>query len=53
MEQNIIFGLVLSWLAVLKKMGADSEQLLRVFFSCFQKQKNYSNFFKNIVASAL
>ena len=29
------FGLV----AVLKKMGTDYEQLLRVFFSCFQGQK--------------
>ena len=43
MEQKMRFGLVLGSLAVLKKkLGADSEQLLRVFFSCFQGQKDNS-----------
>ena len=29
-----------------KKIGADYEQVLRVFFSCFQGQKNNLIFFK-------
>ena len=40
MEQKMRFGLVLGRLAILKKIGADYEQLLMVFFSCFQGQKN-------------
>ena len=48
MEQELRFGLDLSQLAVLKKrVWADYEQLLRVFFSCFQRQKNVKIFFKN------
>ena len=40
MEQKMTFGLVLGRLAILKKkLGANYEQLLRVFFSCFQGQK--------------
>ena len=39
MEQEMRLGLVKGWLAILKKMRADYEQLLRVFFSCFQVQK--------------
>ena len=39
MEQKMRFGLVLGEMAILKKMRADYEQLLRVFFSCFQVQK--------------
>ena len=40
MEQNLIFGLVLGQLAVLKKtFGADYEQLLRAIFSCFHGEK--------------
>ena len=39
MEQNIRFGLILGWLAILKKMGFDYEQLLRPVFSCFLGQK--------------
>ena len=36
MEQKMRFGLVLGQLAILKnKLGADSEQLLGVCFSCF------------------
>ena len=46
MEQKMRFGLVLGWLAILKKkMGADYEQLLRVVFSCFQGQKNNLKYF--------
>ena len=52
-EKYLRFGLVLGRLAMLKKNWADYEQLLRVFFSCFQGQKKCQNFFKNIVASAL
>ena len=39
MEQIIRFGLFLGQLAVLKKIGADYEQLLRTIFSCFHGQK--------------
>ena len=39
-EQKMRFGLVLGRLAILKKTGADYEQLLRKVFSCFQGQKN-------------
>jgi hypothetical protein len=46
MEQKMRFGLVLGCLAILKKMGADYEQLLKVFFSCFQVQKINLNFLK-------
>ena len=55
MEQKMTFGLVLGRLAILKKkLGANYEQLLRVFFSCFHGQKYIPiYFFKNIVASAL
>ena len=54
MEQELRFGPDLGRLAVLKKRVWDNyEQLLRVVFSCFQRQKNVKFFFKNIVASAL
>ena len=40
-----------------KKIGADYEQLLRAFFSCFQGQKNIAKILENLVmnfkASAL
>ena len=36
-----------------KKIGADYDHFLRVFFSCFQGQKNNLNSFKNTVVSAL
>ena len=36
-----------------KKWGADYEQLLRVFFSCFHKKKKEFLFIKNIVAFTL
>jgi hypothetical protein len=49
MEQKMRFGQILGRLAVLKKMGADYEQLSRVFFSCFQGQKNNLNFSKRIL----
>ena len=52
MEQKMRFGLVLVHLAILKKkLGADYEQLLRVFFYVFRGKKKYLK--KNIVASAL
>ena len=40
-ENEIWAGLgpVLGWLAILKKMGADYEQLLRVFFQVFKGRK--------------
>ena len=40
MEQNMRFGLILGWLAILKKIGANYQQLLRPVFSCFREQKN-------------
>ena len=40
MEQKMRFGLVLGLLAILKKLGADYEQLSRVVISCLQGQKN-------------
>ena len=50
MEQKMIFGLVLGRLAILKKpFGADYEQLLRAFFSCFQGQKKINLIVKNIL----
>ena len=52
-EKYLRFALVLGWLAIQKKMGADYEQLLRAGFSCFQGQKDLNFFFENIVASAL
>ena len=52
MELNMKFGLVLGRLAILKKMGADYEQLSRVVFSCFQGQKRNLTFLRYIVASA-
>ena len=53
MEQELRFGLDLNRLAVLKKrVWANYEQLLRVFFSCFLGQKKL-HFFKNIVAFVL
>jgi hypothetical protein len=49
MEQELRFGLDLGRLAVLKKrVWADYEQLLRVFFSCFQGQKNVKIFLKTL-----
>ena len=53
MEQKMRFGLVLGWLAVLKKNWANYEQMSRAVFSCFQEQKKIRRIFKNIVASAL
>ena len=44
MEQNMRFGLILGRLAILKKIGANYQQLLRPVFSCFREQKN--GFFK-------
>ena len=39
MEQNMIFGLILGWSAIMKnnekRFGADYEQFLRVFFHVF------------------
>ena len=43
MEQKLRFGLDLGRLAILKKNGADYEQLLRVFFIFSWAKKN--NFF--------
>ena len=40
MKHKMRFGQVLGRLAILKKKGADYEQLLRVLLSCFQGQKN-------------
>ena len=34
--------------AILKKIGADYEKLLRVFFSCFQGQKKFEIFLKTL-----
>ena len=46
MKQEMRIGLDLGRLAVLKKrVWADYEQLLRVFFSCFQGQKSMLIFF--------
>ena len=53
MEKNVIFGLILGWLEILKQKLADYEQLLMAVFSCFQGKKIFKMFFKNIVASAL
>ena len=40
------FGLVLGWLAILKKkIWADYEQLLRAVFSCFQGKNHTLHFF--------
>ena len=42
MEQKMTYGLVLGRLAILKKkLGADYEQLLRVFFHVFRGKKKY------------
>ena len=35
MEEKIRFGMVLGWMAILKKMGTDYEQLLRVVILLF------------------
>jgi hypothetical protein len=43
-EQNMGFGLILGQLAILKKMGADYEQLLRPVFSCFVGKINVKMF---------
>ena len=40
MEQNMRFGLILGQLAILKKNGADYEQLLRPFFHVFVGKNN-------------
>jgi hypothetical protein len=47
-EKYLRFGLVLGWLAILKKkVWADYEQLSRaVFFSCFQGQTFFLMFLK-------
>ena len=44
MKQNMKLGLILGRLAILKKIGANYQQLLRPVFSCFREQKN--GFFK-------
>jgi uncharacterized protein YecE (DUF72 family) len=38
---NVRFGLILGQLAVLKKKGADYEQLLMAVFACFHGQKKH------------
>jgi hypothetical protein len=38
-EKYLRFGLVLGWLAILKKNGADYEQLLRVVFHVVRVKK--------------
>ena len=54
MGENMRFGLILGRLAILKiKFWANSEQLLKAVFSCFQGQKIFMIFLKNIVAVAL
>ena len=54
MEQELRFGLDLGRLAVLKKrVWADYEQILRVFFHVFRGKKMLNFFKENIVASAL
>ena len=47
MEQKMRFGVVLG--NTEKKLGPDYEQLLRVFFSCFQGRK-YSKFAVRIMS---
>ena len=48
MEQKMKmrFGLDLGWFAMLKKRGADYEQLLRVVFHVFRDKKNHLIFFQ-------
>ena len=54
MEQELRFRLDLGRLAVLKKrVWADYEQLLRVFFHVFRDKKNVEFLKKNFIASAL
>ena len=49
MEQELRFGLDLGRMAVLKKrVWANYEQLLRMFFSCFQEQINVKFFLKTL-----
>ena len=49
MEQELRFGLDLGQLAVLKKrVWADYEQLLRVFFHVFRGKRNVETFFKSL-----
>jgi hypothetical protein len=49
MEQELRFGLDLGQSAVLKKkVWADYEQLLRVFFSCFEEQKIFKFFLRTL-----
>jgi hypothetical protein len=43
---EIEFGLVLGWLATLKKIGDANEQVLRDVFLCFHGQKKSFFFFK-------
>ena len=46
-EKYLRLGLVLGWLAILKKeICADYEQFLRAVISCFQGQKKVYFFFK-------
>ena len=40
MKQKMEFGLILGRLAILKKIGADYEQLLRAVYSCFREKKS-------------
>jgi hypothetical protein len=54
MEQDMRFGLILGWLAILKKwFWADYEQLFIVVFHVFRSKAKQINFLKNIVVSAL
>ena len=49
MEQKMRFGLVLGWLAILKRNLADYEKLWRLVFSCFQGQKNIEKILENLI----
>ena len=51
MQQKMKFGLILGWLAVLKKIGNDYKQLLRAFFFMFYSANIF--FSENITASPL
>ena len=51
MKNQFWAGLGSRVVLVKKKLGADYEQLLRVFFFMFSRAKNF--FFENIIVSAL
>ena len=48
MEQKIRFGLVLSQLAIQKKMGADYDQLVSLIFHVFRDKNIIQNVFKEL-----